>query len=110
VPDGIVTVPPRVGDVAKTSAPEPVSSVTAAARLALDEVARNVAIPVARPLMPEETGSPVQFVNTPDAGVPSAGAVRMGDVSVLLVSVSVPAKEASVWLVAGRVRIVFAWA
>ena len=35
------------------------------------------------------TGSPVQLVRTPDAGVPSAGVVSTGEVSVLLVSVSV---------------------
>jgi hypothetical protein len=35
-----------VGDVAKTSEPEPVSSVTAAARLEDDGVARKVATPV----------------------------------------------------------------
>lgn len=37
-------------------------------------------------------GSPVQFVRTPDAAVPSAGVVNVGDVKVLLVSVSEPAR------------------
>jgi hypothetical protein len=41
----------KVGEVAKTKAPLPVSSVTADARLADDGVARNVATPVPRPLM-----------------------------------------------------------
>jgi len=39
----------NVGDVANTKAPEPVSSVTVEARLALDGVARNVATPVPNP-------------------------------------------------------------
>lgn len=38
-----------VGEVAKTRFPEPVSSVTAAAKLALDGVASHVATPVPRP-------------------------------------------------------------
>jgi hypothetical protein len=42
----------RVGDVAKTTAPVPVSSVTAAAKFALEGVARNVATPVPSPLIP----------------------------------------------------------
>lgn len=76
---------PRVGDtrvglVANTSAPEPVSSVTAEARLALLGVARNVAIPVPRPLTPVEIGSPVQLVRVPEVGVPSTGVVNDGDV------------------------------
>ena len=47
-----------VGDVAKTSAPVPVSSVTAAIRFALDGVASHVAIPVPKPLTPVEIGKP----------------------------------------------------
>lgn len=61
-----------VGDVAKTRLPEPVSSVIAVARLALDGVARNVATPVPRPETPVEIGKPVVFVNVPELGVPSA--------------------------------------
>jgi hypothetical protein len=38
----------KVGDVANTNEPEPVSSVTADIRLALDGVAKNVVIPVAK--------------------------------------------------------------
>jgi len=34
-------------------------------------------------------GNPVQFVNVPDAGVPNTGVVKVGEVSVLLVKVSV---------------------
>jgi hypothetical protein len=76
-----------VGDVPNTKAPEPVSPVTVAAKLALDGVAKNVATPVPRPLSPVAIGNPVAFVRVPEAGVPRAGVVKVGDVSVLLVSV-----------------------
>tara|TARA_R110000868_G_scaffold12052_1_gene58495 strand:+ start:1223 stop:1870 length:648 start_codon:yes stop_codon:yes gene_type:complete len=85
VPSAGVT---RAGEVANTSAPLPVSSVTAAARFAEEGVPRNVATPVPRPLTPVPTGSPVQLVSTPEAGVPSAGATK-----VLFVRVCVPASE-----------------
>lgn len=68
----------RLGLVAKTNAPEPVSSVTAAARFALEGVARNVAMPDPKPLIPVLTGNPVQFVSVPDAGVPKAGVTNVG--------------------------------
>ena len=76
-----------VGDVANTSDPEPVSLVTRVFRFAEDGVARNVAAPAARPETPVEIGNPVQLVNVPEEGVPSAGVVKVGDVKVLLVSV-----------------------
>ena len=60
----------RVGLVANTSAPVPVSSVTAEARFALDAVARKVATFAPRPLIPEETGSPVASARL-NAGVAS---------------------------------------
>jgi hypothetical protein len=66
------------GDVAKTKAPEPVSSVTAAARFALVGVARKVATPVPRPEIPVLTGRPVQFVSVPDVGVPKTGLISVG--------------------------------
>ena len=68
----------NVGEVAKTIAPVPVSSVTAAIALALEGVARNVATPNASPLTPVEIGSPVAFVNVPLAGVPRIGATSVG--------------------------------
>jgi hypothetical protein len=77
----------RVGLVANTFAPEPVSSVRAAARFALDGVARNVATPVPNPDTPVDTGNPVAFVSTAADGVPSAGVVKVGLVKVLLVNV-----------------------
>jgi hypothetical protein len=58
-----------VGLVAKTLAPLPVSSVKAAARFALDGVARKVATPVPKPDTPVEIGRPVAFVSVTDAGV-----------------------------------------
>jgi hypothetical protein len=66
-----------VGEVAKTKEPDPVSSVTAVAKFADEGVARNVATPVPSPLIPVETGSPVQFVSVPEAGVPRTGATSV---------------------------------
>ena len=71
-----------VGEVANTSAPLPVSSVTAEARLADDGVARKAATPVPSPLTPVAIGSPVQFVSVPDEGVPKAQVTKVADVSV----------------------------
>lgn len=71
----------NVGEVANTSDPVPVSSVTAEIRLALDGVARKVAIPVPRPDIPVETGRPVQLVNVPLVGVPKRGVTRVGEVA-----------------------------
>lgn len=75
VPSAGVT---SVGDVANTNAPLPVSFVTAAARLADDGVAKNVATPVPRPLTPVDIGSPVALVKTPLEGVPRAGVTSVG--------------------------------
>jgi hypothetical protein len=72
----------KVGEVANTKDPDPVSSVTALARLALDGVAKNVAIPVPKPETPVLIGNPVVFVKTPLKGVPSAGEVKVGEVRV----------------------------
>ena len=53
----IVIAPPViVGEVPNTAAPDPVSSVKAAAKLALDGVAKNVATFVPKPLTPEDIG------------------------------------------------------
>jgi hypothetical protein len=70
-----------VGDVPNTAAPDPVSSVRAAAKFALVDVPRNVATPVARPLTPVEIGRPVAFVRVPAEGVPMSGVTRAGDVA-----------------------------
>jgi hypothetical protein len=77
-----VGVPSRgaisVGVLANTRAPEPVSSVTAAARLEELGVARKVATPVPRPDTPVLMGRPVALVSTPEVGVPSKGAISVG--------------------------------
>lgn len=68
----------NVGDVANTNAPDPVSSVTAEARLAELGVPRKVPMPVPKPDNPVDIGSPVRLVATPEAGVPSIGAIKVG--------------------------------
>jgi len=75
VPSAGVT---RVGLVAKTNEPVPVSSVTAAIKFALDGVARKVATPVPKPLTPVEIGKPVALVNVADVGVPNTGVTSVG--------------------------------
>ena len=67
----------RVGVVANTATPVPVSSVNAVRKLALLGVAKKVATLAAKPLMPVATGNPVQLVKTPPEGVPSAGATSV---------------------------------
>jgi len=69
----------RVGDVANTKAPDPVSSVIAEAKLALEGVAKRVATPVPKPLTPVEIGRPVAFVKTAELGVPRAGVTSVGE-------------------------------
>lgn len=78
VPSAGVT---RVGEVPKTSAPLPVSSVTTVARLALEGVASQVATPVPSPDTPVEMGRPVAFVSVPDVGVPRIGVTKVGEVA-----------------------------
>jgi len=100
VPVRLVTVPldgvpnagvTRVGLVANTRAPEPVSSVIALAKLALDGVPNNVATPVPKevmpvpplatgkvPVTPVDRGNPVPLVNTTAEGVPRLGVVKTG--------------------------------
>ena len=65
----------RLGDVANTSKPEPVSSVMAVARLALDDAPSHVAMPDASdvmPVPPEPAGS------VPDTSVASDTAPKVG--------------------------------
>ena len=78
-----------VGEVANTNAPEPVSSVTAAARLAEDGVARNVATPEPKPEIPVDTGRPVALVKVAEDGVPRAGVTSVGLVARTLLPVPV---------------------
>ena len=77
----------NVGEVPNTATPVPVSSVNADARLADEGVARKVATPVPSPETPVDIGRPITFVITPDAGVPNAGVVKVGEVNVLLLIV-----------------------
>ncbi len=86
----------KVGLVANTNAPVPVSPVTAAAKFEEEGVARNVATLAPSPSTPVDIGNPVAFVRTPDAGVPRAGVVSVGDVSVLFVRVCVPVNVTTV--------------
>ena len=91
----------NVGLVANTKAPVPVSSVTAAARLALDGVPKKVAIPVPNdviPVPPEATPigvDAVKVVNAPAAGVvpPIAMLFIVPAVAGFTVSVPVPVGE-----------------
>jgi len=76
-----------LGEVAKTLAPVPVSSVIAAIRLALDGVARKVDTLVPRPLTPVLIGRPVQLVSVPEEGVPNTGVVKVGVLKVGVVIV-----------------------
>ncbi len=68
----------KVGVLLKTKRPDPVSSVTAVAKLAEDGVAKNVATPVAKPETPLEIGRPVQLVRVPEPGVPNTGDMKVG--------------------------------
>lgn len=95
----------NVGLVANTRAPLPVSSVIAVIRLALEGVAKKVATPAASPLMPVDTGRPVQLVRVPLAGVPSVGVVITGLVNVLFVNVSVVARPTRVSVDVGSVSV-----
>jgi len=68
VPSAGVT---RVGDVDKTTLPEPVEVVTPVPP-------RNT---VSVPVVPATIGSPVALVSVAEDGVPSAGVTRVGDVA-----------------------------
>lgn len=68
----------KLGEVPKTSAPEPVSPVTADARFPLVGEAKKVATPVPRPETPEAMGSPVALVRVPEDGVPRAPPLMTG--------------------------------
>lgn len=71
----------RTGDVANTNEPVPVSSVTAARKLAEEGVPKKVATPAPRPETPVEIGSPVALVSVAADGVPRFGVVNDGEVA-----------------------------
>lgn len=82
---GLVSVGvPSVGDVPNTNAPVPVSPITAEAKLAELGVAKKVATPVPKPLIPVDIGKPVQLDSVPDEGVPNTGVIKVGDVNNLV--------------------------
>ena len=70
-----------VGLVANTNEPVPVSSETAASKLAEVGVAKKVATPVPKPLTPVLIGKPVALVKVADVGVPKTGVTNVGDVA-----------------------------
>jgi hypothetical protein len=82
----------KVGEVANTNDPEPVSSVTADFKFALDGTPKKVATPAPK-LVIEAKGSPVQFVKTPEEGVPKAGVTNTGEVAKTAFPVPVTALE-----------------
>ena len=84
----------NVGEVPNTNAPLPVSSVTAAAKLAEEGVPRNVATPEPKlvipvpplatgnvPVVPPSIGNPVALVNVAEDGVPKAGVTSVGELA-----------------------------
>ena len=68
----------RTGLVENTKLPEPVSSETANASLALVGSAKNVATLAPKPLTPVLIGRPVALVNVAADGVPKLGVTRTG--------------------------------
>lgn len=90
-----MTVPDKVGLAANTFAPVPVSSVKADARFAELGVAKKVATPVPKPLIPVDTGSPVAFVNVTLEGVPKTGVTNVGELANTLAPVPVSSVNAA---------------
>jgi hypothetical protein len=95
----------KVGEVAKTAEPVPVSSVKAERRLAELGVARKVATPVPRPDTPVEIGRPVAFVKVALVGVPRMGVTRVGEVASTLLPVPVLVTETT-FLLASNAKAV----
>jgi hypothetical protein len=80
----------RLGDVANTrEPPEPVLVVIALNRLADEGVPSHVEMPEPRPVS-DDCAYPLHELKTPDAGVPSAGVTRAGDVAHTIAPVPVP--------------------
>jgi hypothetical protein len=98
----------KVGLLANTRAPDPVSSDTAEARLADDGVPKKVAIPVPKPLTPVEIGNPVAFVKVPEAGVPNAGVTSVGEFDNTTLPVPVEVVTPVPPLATGRVPVMSA--
>ena len=64
---GVPSAPPLT-----TNAPAVPTLIASAIATFVPGVARNVAMPAPSPLMPVDTGNPVQFVRVPLDGVPSS--------------------------------------
>ena len=101
-----ITGETKVGVLANTKAPVPVSSVTALIKFELVGVAKNDTIPVPKPLIPVAIGKPVALVKVALDGVPIFGVVKTGLVNVLFVNVSVPLMVANVPVAPGSVIVV----
>ena len=101
VPNAGVT---KVGVLANTKLPLPVSSVIALLRLAELEVAKKVFTPVPRPDTPVDIGNPVQLVKVPDAGVPKTGVTNVGEVA----NTKLPLPVSSLILLANSEEVVAA--
>jgi hypothetical protein len=99
-----------VGEVAKTRAPEPVSSVTAAMRLADDGVPKNVATFAARPETPVEIGSPVALVRVMLVGVPRIGVTKVGEVAKTATPLPVSSVSAAESAAESAVVVALLWA
>lgn len=65
----------KVGDVAKTTSPLPVT-----------DNPKADATPVPKPVIPVDTGRPVPCVRTTEEGVPNAGVTKIGELSVGVVA------------------------
>ena len=68
----------KVGVLANTKEPVPVSSDKVANKLALVGVAKKVATPVPKPLTPVVIGNPVALVKVTEVGVPNIGVTKVG--------------------------------
>src|SRR3989338_6525707 len=90
-----------VGEVPNTTAPDPVSPVTAAAKLAVEGVARKVATPVPSPEIPVETGRPVALVRVAADGVQRFGVVKTGETA----KTAAPVPVSSVRMVASSPEV-----
>jgi hypothetical protein len=95
----------KVGEVANTAEPVPVSSVKAERRLAELGVARKVATPVPRPDTPVAIGRPVAFVKVALVGVPRIGVTKVGEVASTLLPVPVLVTE-TMFLLASNAKAV----
>ena len=86
----------KLGEIANTLAPVPVSSVRAAARFAEEGVAKKVAIPLPKPVTPVLIGNPVALVSVTLTGVPRIGVTSVGEVLLAFVATAITRASNSV--------------